>query len=110
EVDWREGEDCRTEADVCWIDSLSGTKRTRQMLEDGEGAEAIVLAWRREMRRFELSSKRYRLYCASPAALTPTRPPWPIRHRRPPSRAAPPSTARGPDRHVVPGVRTPALT
>ncbi len=62
EVDWREGEDCRTEADVCWIDSLSGTKRTRQMLEDGEGAEAIVLAWRREMRRFELTSKRYRIY------------------------------------------------
>ena len=62
EVDWREGEDCRTEADVCWIDSLSGTKRTRQMLEDGESAEAIVLAWRREMRRFELTSRRYRIY------------------------------------------------
>lgn len=62
EVDWREGEDCRTEADVCWIDSLSGTKRTRQMLEDGEEAEAIVLAWRREMRRFELTSQRYRIY------------------------------------------------
>lgn len=62
EVDWREGEECRTEADVCWIDSLSGTKRTRQMLEDGEGAEAIVLAWRREMRRFEVTSHRYRIY------------------------------------------------
>ncbi|MGP9538012.1 exo-beta-N-acetylmuramidase NamZ family protein [Brachybacterium sp. AOP43-C2-M15] len=62
EVDWREGEDCRTEDDVCWIDSLSGTKRTRQMLEEGASAEAIVTAWRREARRFELITQRYRRY------------------------------------------------
>lgn len=62
EVDWREGDDCRTEGDVCWIDKLTGTKRTRQMLEDGESPEAIVAAWRREARRFEVTSKRYRLY------------------------------------------------
>ena len=62
EVDWREGEDCRTEDDVCWIDKLTGTKRTRQMLEDGESPEAIVAAWRREARRFEVTTKRYRLY------------------------------------------------
>lgn len=62
EVDWREGDDCRTEDDVCWIDKLTGTKRTRQMLEDGESPEAIVAAWRREARRFEVTTKRYRLY------------------------------------------------
>lgn len=62
EIDWREGDDCRTEDDVCWIDKLTGTKRTRQMLEDGESPEAIVAAWRREARRFEVTTKRYRLY------------------------------------------------
>ncbi|WP_341856949.1 hypothetical protein [Brachybacterium sp. GPGPB12] len=62
EVDWREGDDCRSEDDVCWIDKLTGTKRTRQMLEDGESPEAIVAAWRREARRFEVTTKRYRLY------------------------------------------------
>ncbi|HEX7352282.1 DUF1343 domain-containing protein [Brachybacterium sp.] len=62
EVDWREGEDCRTEADVCWIDRLSGTKRTRMMLEDGESPQAIVAAWRRESRRFEAITQRYRRY------------------------------------------------
>ena len=62
EVDWREGEDCRTEEDVCWIDKLTGTTRTRMMLEDGEEPEAIVAAWRRDARRFEVTTKRYRLY------------------------------------------------
>jgi uncharacterized protein YbbC (DUF1343 family) len=62
EVDWREGEDCRTAEDVCWIDQLTGTGRTRAMLEDGEEPEAIVAAWRREARRFEVTTKRYRLY------------------------------------------------
>ena len=62
EVDWREGEDCRTEEDVCWIDKLTGTARTRMMLEDGEEPEAIVAAWRRDARRFEVTTKRYRLY------------------------------------------------
>ncbi|GAA1309375.1 DUF1343 domain-containing protein [Brachybacterium tyrofermentans] len=62
EVDWREGEDCRTEDDVCWIDKLSGTKRTRAMLEAGDGAQAIVAAWRRESRRFEATTQRYRRY------------------------------------------------
>ena len=62
EVDWREGEDCRTAEDVCWIDKLTGTGRTRAMLEDGESPEAIVAAWRREARRFEVTAERYRLY------------------------------------------------
>jgi len=62
EVDWREGEDCRTEADECWIDTLSGTKRTRMMLEDGESPQSIVAAWRRESRRFEATTQRYRRY------------------------------------------------
>ena len=46
----------------CSIDKLSGTKRTRAMLEAGEGAESIVTAWRRESRRFQLTTERYRLY------------------------------------------------
>lgn len=62
EVDWREGEDCRTESDVCWIDRLTGTRRTRMMLEDGASPEAIVAAWQRGARRFEVVSQRYRLY------------------------------------------------
>ncbi|WP_253705371.1 exo-beta-N-acetylmuramidase NamZ domain-containing protein [Brachybacterium sp. P6-10-X1] len=62
EVDWREGEDCRSEDDVCWIDKLSGTKRTRAMLEAGDGAEAVVSAWQRESRRFQLTAERYRRY------------------------------------------------
>lgn len=62
EVDWREEEDCRTEDDVCWIDKLSGTKRTRTMLEAGKSAESIVTAWRRDARRFQLTTERYRRY------------------------------------------------
>lgn len=62
EVDWREGEDCRTEVDVCWIDRLSGTKRTRMMLEDGDSPESIVAAWEREAQRFSATTRRYRLY------------------------------------------------
>jgi uncharacterized protein YbbC (DUF1343 family) len=62
EVDWREGEDCRTPEDVCWIDRLTGTRRTRAMLEEGASPEAIVTAWRREARRFEVTTKRYRRY------------------------------------------------
>ncbi|ATG52942.1 hypothetical protein CFK38_16495 [Brachybacterium vulturis] len=62
EVDWREGEDCRTEEDVCWIDKLSGTKRTRAMLEAGDSPEAIVAAWEREAQRFFATTQSYRLY------------------------------------------------
>ncbi|MFC7375667.1 exo-beta-N-acetylmuramidase NamZ domain-containing protein [Brachybacterium sp. GCM10030268] len=62
EVDWREGEDCRTEADVCWIDSLSGTKRTRSMLEAGDPADEIVAAWQDELDEFVATARRYRLY------------------------------------------------
>ncbi len=62
EVDWREGDACRTPEDTCWIDQLSGTKRTRAMLEAGEPAEAIVEAWRKEAKRFEASTQRYRRY------------------------------------------------
>lgn len=62
EVDWREGEECRTEEDVCWIDTLSGTKRTRAMLEAGEDPESIVEAWRKEAQRFFATTQRYRLY------------------------------------------------
>lgn len=62
EVDWREGEDCRTEEDVCWIDKLSGTKRTRAMLEAGDSPESIVEAWRKESQRFFATTQSYRLY------------------------------------------------
>lgn len=62
EVDWREGEKCRTEEDVCWIDKLSGTTRTRLMLDAGEDPESIVRAWREDVRSFERASRRHRLY------------------------------------------------
>ena len=62
EVDWREGEDCSTEEDVCWIDKLSGTKRTRAMLEAGDSPESIVAAWEREAQRFSATTRSYRLY------------------------------------------------
>ena len=60
EVDWREGEDCRTEADECWVDKLTGTKRTRLMLEGGDSPESIVAAWRKESQRFRATTQRYR--------------------------------------------------
>ncbi|AXK44221.1 exo-beta-N-acetylmuramidase NamZ family protein [Brachybacterium saurashtrense] len=62
EVDWREGDDCRTPEDVCWIDKLSGTGRTRAMLEDGAEPEQIVEAWRKEAQRFTAAAQSYRLY------------------------------------------------
>lgn len=62
EVDWREGEDCRTEDDVCWIDKLSGTLDMRRAFDAGEDPERIVRAWRRDIRRFELDTRRHRLY------------------------------------------------
>ena len=62
EVDWREGEKCRTEQDVCWIDQLSGTTRTRTMLDAGEDPEAIVRACREDVRDFERTAKHHRLY------------------------------------------------
>lgn len=62
EVDWREGDACRTEADVCWIDRLTGTRRTRLMLEAGDSPEAIVAAWRNESQRFYATTQSYRLY------------------------------------------------
>lgn len=62
EVDWREGEKCRTEKDICWIDQVTGTKRTRQMLEDGAAPDDIVAAWAEELAAFTRTSRRYRMY------------------------------------------------
>ncbi|MCT1652935.1 DUF1343 domain-containing protein [Brachybacterium muris] len=62
EVDWREGDACRTEADICWIDRLSGTKRMRQMLEAGDDPDAIVKAWKKELRAFTNTARQYRIY------------------------------------------------
>ncbi|MDN5688881.1 MAG: DUF1343 domain-containing protein, partial [Brachybacterium sp.] len=62
EVDWREGEDCRSQDDVCWIDKLSGTRRTRAMLEDGDPAEKIVAAWQDELGDFVQTADEYRIY------------------------------------------------
>lgn len=62
EVDWREGEDCRTEDDVCWIDKLSGSRRTRMMLDDGADPEDVVDAWRDDLRAFRGLSRDHRLY------------------------------------------------
>lgn len=62
EVDWREGEECRSQDDVCWIDKLSGTKRTRAMLEAGDPADDIVEAWHDELEKFVRTAREYRIY------------------------------------------------
>lgn len=62
EVDWREGEDCRTEADTCWIDQLSGTRRTRAMLEAGDDPDDIVAAWQEELEQFTAIADQHRIY------------------------------------------------
>ncbi|WP_232820244.1 exo-beta-N-acetylmuramidase NamZ domain-containing protein [Brachybacterium sp. YJGR34] len=55
EVRWRE-------SDGRWIDALSGTRCTRQMLEDGAGAEEIVAAWRPEAERFAATARQHHRY------------------------------------------------
>lgn len=62
ETDWREGEDCRTPEDECWIDLLSGTRRVRLMLEAGAEPDEIVAAWQADLADFADLARPYRLY------------------------------------------------
>lgn len=62
ETDWREGEKCRTAEDTCWIDNLTGTRRIRQMLEDGAEPDAIVDAWKKELKDFTRRARAHHLY------------------------------------------------
>ncbi|WP_052437006.1 DUF1343 domain-containing protein [Georgenia sp. SUBG003] len=66
EVDWREGEKCRTEADLCWIDQLSGTKDVRAQLEAGVDPDEIVAGWADELAAFDELAESYRLYDDGP--------------------------------------------
>lgn len=62
EVDWREGTKCRTAADVCWIDNLSGTKQVRAQLDAGVPASTIVAGWSEELSAFDKMAAEYRIY------------------------------------------------
>ncbi len=62
ETDWREGEKCRTDEDVCWIDQTTGTKRTRRMIESGLHPDIIVAAWQDELDAFNRTAAQYHLY------------------------------------------------
>ncbi|QOR69187.1 DUF1343 domain-containing protein [Ruania alkalisoli] len=62
EVDWREGEGCRTPEDRCWIDLLSGTKDVRAQLEAGVAPDEIVAGWDSELEAFAALAEPYRLY------------------------------------------------
>lgn len=62
EVDWREGSRCRTQADVCWIDRLSGDKEVRAMLDAGADPADIVASWSDDLDEFRQLSAPYRLY------------------------------------------------
>ncbi|GAA4430318.1 DUF1343 domain-containing protein [Georgenia halophila] len=62
EVDWREGENCRTADDRCWIDLLSGTKDVRAQLEAGVDPDEIVAGWDEELAAFADRAEPYRLY------------------------------------------------
>ncbi|GAA1736101.1 DUF1343 domain-containing protein [Isoptericola hypogeus] len=62
EVDWREGNACRTAADECWIDLLSGSKDVRAQLEAGVDPDTIVAGWDDGLEEFEDEAKPYWLY------------------------------------------------
>ncbi|MCC2592279.1 DUF1343 domain-containing protein [Tessaracoccus sp. OS52] len=62
EVDWREGANCRTMAQTCWIDNLSGTKDVRAQLDAGVDAETIVAGWEAELAAFDAMAQQYRIY------------------------------------------------
>ena len=62
EVDWREGAGCRTEAQVCWIDRLSGDKDVRLQLDAGVAPEMIVAGWQGDLEAFAAIAEAYRLY------------------------------------------------
>ncbi|UFU01667.1 DUF1343 domain-containing protein [Ruania suaedae] len=62
EVDWREGGECRTAQDSCWIDLLSGTKDLRAQVEAGVDPDEIVDGWDEELAAFAATAEPYRLY------------------------------------------------
>jgi uncharacterized protein YbbC (DUF1343 family) len=71
EVDWREGAKCRTAADLCWIDQLSGSKDVRAQLDAGVDPDEIVAGWADELAAFDELAEAYRLYDDGPG-----RPDW----------------------------------
>lgn len=62
EVDWREGDRCRTREDTCWIDQLAGTKDVRAQLEAGVDPDEIAARWAEELADFAAEAEEYRLY------------------------------------------------
>ncbi|MGH3312678.1 MAG: exo-beta-N-acetylmuramidase NamZ family protein [Streptomyces sp.] len=45
-----------------WVDKLSGSPRLREMLDEGEEADAVTSAWTSEVRDFDRTRRRYFLY------------------------------------------------
>lgn len=62
EVDWREGANCRTMEQTCWIDNLSGTKEVRAQFDAGVDAETIIAGWEAELAEFDAMAEQYRIY------------------------------------------------
>lgn len=62
ETDWREGANCRTPEQTCWIDTLSGTKDVRAALEAGTDPDEIVASFDAEVTEFRRLARPYRLY------------------------------------------------
>ncbi|MFC4554844.1 exo-beta-N-acetylmuramidase NamZ domain-containing protein [Georgenia faecalis] len=76
EVDWREGtiypdQRCETEADICWIDRLSGDRSVRMQLEQGVDPDEIIAGWAEDLAAFDTAAEPYRLY----EDVVPTDPP-----------------------------------
>src|SRR5699024_10696100 len=53
---------CETEADVCWIDRLTGDKSVRMQIEDGVDPDEIIAGWQGDLEAFDASTEPYRLY------------------------------------------------
>ncbi|MBA2529898.1 MAG: DUF1343 domain-containing protein [Euzebyales bacterium] len=62
ETDWREGSGCRTQAQTCWIDTLSGTKTVRAQLEADTDPDDIVAGWNDDLAAFADTARPYRIY------------------------------------------------
>jgi uncharacterized protein YbbC (DUF1343 family) len=62
ETDWREGADCRTATDICWIDRLTGDRSVRLQMDAGVAVDDIVAGWRDDEAAFARLAAPYRLY------------------------------------------------
>ncbi|MFD1718302.1 exo-beta-N-acetylmuramidase NamZ domain-containing protein [Georgenia deserti] len=64
EVEWREGAQCQSPEDECWIDLLSGSKDVRAQLEADVDPDEILAGFESELDDFAEEVAPYRLYDA----------------------------------------------